>query len=390
MTKTLKLTIFVCGILLVVILGSALLDVSVVFSFNRWVRPFIFAGLAVCVWLAMGRGARARKSYVSNLTVVLSIVLYVVVIFGVSYFFGGGRNVMTPNINTVFVSFWTMGVPLISGELIRYRLLKQTGRRERTAVFVIVTIVFAMLYITDLGSALAGTANWVNFGFASVLPAFAISVLLSFMAIEGSAVSVVLISFIYNLGGVFSPVLPNVERLPWALLICIQVFIVGMVYYRLADESNSAQRKRIARSARISKGPMGTILSLGFGAVMIAFFLQLLPLYPVVILTGSMSGSIERGSLVVMRRIPSHQVFEDVELGLVLHYRSGNMEFVHRVVDFHYTDQGVREFVTQGDANPVPDAELLVQEDVIGTPMFIFPFIGYPNIFIRAIFGGII
>lgn len=71
---------------------------------------------------------------------------------------------------------------------------------------------------------------------------------------------------------------------------------------------------------------------------------------------GSMSGSIEKYSLVLEKRVPVDQL----AVGDVITYLpppdSGVTTLVtHRIVDATTDEAGVRHFVTQGDANPDPD-----------------------------------
>jgi len=90
-----------------------------------------------------------------------------------------------------------------------------------------------------------------------------------------------------------------------------------------------------------------------------------------------------------MRRLPADEAYRFVSVGDVLHYHQGNIQLVHRVVDVAYDERGVREFVTKGDANPFADPMPLPQGDVIGRHMFSIPFLGYPNVLLRLILGGI-
>jgi len=172
-------------------------------------------------------------------------------------------------------------------------------------------------------------------------------------------------------------------------VVCGLLFVVGVIHHYMTDEGGGAQRKRVARASKYShKGYFAYIMSIGTTGFIIAFFLQVFPIYPVVILTESMTGTIDRGSMVIMRRIPAEEAFMRVQEEDILHYRFRGVEFVHRVVEFTYTIDGVRQYVTQGDANEFPDPSPVLQEDVLGTPMFHIPFIGYPNIIFRAMFGG--
>ncbi|WP_019144599.1 signal peptidase I [Aeromicrobium massiliense] len=75
-----------------------------------------------------------------------------------------------------------------------------------------------------------------------------------------------------------------------------------------------------------------------------------------VITGGSMSGTFEKGSLVLEQEVP----VDDLEVGDVITYQppadTGVSTLVtHRISSVSTTEDGVRQFVTKGDANPDPD-----------------------------------
>ena len=347
--------------------------------------------LGVFAYVIMGSDVRiVRKAYQANITAVLVVISFATMVMFVSFFFGGGRNIMTPNVMAVLRNVWAIGVPLVFGEYVRIKIIKTTPEKHLVLVLAIVTLVFAFTNVGGLRALfMASDPNYLRFFFESVMAAVTVSALLSFMSMRGTFLSVVVVSFVLNLGATFSPVLPMVSNEVWALLVSVLAFCAGILFYYLTDDKNAAQRKRLNRAAKYTKGnPAATFLTLTFTALVVAFFLNVFTYYPVVILTGSMTGSHDRGSLVVMRRIPPEHVQHVVKVGDVLHYHVGAVEFVHRVIDFVYID-GTRAFVTKGDANEFPDPRPLLMEDVIGTPVLNIPFLGFPNLIFRTMTGGI-
>jgi len=360
--------------------------------FNQAIRPGVYAFLAIGMFVYMGWSSRpAKNAYQSNIAALIALVMYISMVMVSVYVFGGGRNAMTLGISPILRNMWTMGIPLVLSEIVRYRLIKVAGSKYQAFVVVALSIVYAFANTGGTRVLFMETnPNILHFVFASALPALTVSVVVSFVAMKGSVFAALLISFVYNLGESFFPILPSFDRLVWSLVVCGLMFVVGVIHHYMTDEDGNAQRKRASRVAKHSrKGPFEYIMSIGLMGLIIAFFLQLFPIYPVVILTGSMTGTIDRGSMVIMRRIPAEEAFMRVQKGSILHYNFRNVEFVHRVIDFTYTNYGVRKYITQGDANESPDPLPVLQEDVLGTPIFHIPFIGYPNVIFRAMFGGI-
>ncbi|MVA74718.1 signal peptidase I [Auraticoccus sp. F435] len=95
------------------------------------------------------------------------------------------------------------------------------------------------------------------------------------------------------------------------------------------------------------------------------------------VLTGSMGRAHPPGSLIVVRPVDP----AEIRLGQVVTYqlRSGEPTVVtHRVVASRQLD-GERAFVTQGDVNAEPDAELVRAVQVRGVVWYTLPWLGYVN-----------
>ena len=384
---------FTCVAVILIQIAYLLIPPQLLGIFTQIIQPGAYALLLAGVYAFLGKDLRpVRKVFQANISAIISLIMYASMIILVSYLFGGGRNIMAPNLVAALRNIQLFALPLVFREVVRYKLIKSCGEKHRVYMIVVLTFVYAFASLDGLRSFVnSPNPDYAGFFFESVLPALTISGVVSFMCIKGTLISVLAVSFVYNLGGIFSPVLPVIDRIVWALIVSILVFIVGTIYYFLTDDKKAAQRKRISRAAKYTPAnPLGAVFSLACAALIIAFFMQVFSIYPVVILTGSMTGAIDRGSLVIMRRIPYEEVIHRVQVGDVLHYHVGAVEFVHRVIDFTYTQDEVRKFITKGDANEFPDPRPLAQVDVIGMPMLTIPFIGYPNVIFRAITGGFI
>ena len=94
-----------------------------------------------------------------------------------------------------------------------------------------------------------------------------------------------------------------------------------------------------------------------------------------------MTGTFNQGSLVIVRSVPEGAAYDMVGEGYIIHFRRGDMEYIHRVVAFEHGQDGRRVYVTQGDA---PDAEVdpwrTTQEDVLGIAISFLPALGWPYV----------
>ncbi len=93
------------------------------------------------------------------------------------------------------------------------------------------------------------------------------------------------------------------------------------------------------------------------------------------VLSGSMEQEISVGGVVYVREVDS----EDIAEGDILTFRAGGAVVTHRVIELvpNESEPGTFLFRTQGDANDVPDKELLHPDNVIGKVVFDLPLLGY-------------
>ncbi len=79
---------------------------------------------------------------------------------------------------------------------------------------------------------------------------------------------------------------------------------------------------------------------------------------------------------------------QDIQIGDIVSYYSTNSYFgstpiTHRVIEKFNTNNGIT-FRTQGDANPVPDDEIIMSDKVIGTVRFVIPQLGRIQFFLAS------
>ena len=92
-----------------------------------------------------------------------------------------------------------------------------------------------------------------------------------------------------------------------------------------------------------------------------------------IVLSGSMEPSYPTGSMIYVRDTDSNEL----EIGDVITFNlSGQTIATHRIIEV-VEESGQRYFRTKGDANDVEDGSLIPASHVIGTPMFVIPFLGY-------------
>ncbi|WP_432476791.1 signal peptidase I [Nocardioides sp. GXQ0305] len=103
---------------------------------------------------------------------------------------------------------------------------------------------------------------------------------------------------------------------------------------------------------------------------------------PLTVLTGSMTGTYDAGSVVIVRDVDP----ETVQVGDVITFQalSDNPALTtHRVVDIAYGSEGTT-YVTKGDANDAVDPWTVTAEQIKGEVWYSVPFVGYPSTWLAS------
>ena len=101
-----------------------------------------------------------------------------------------------------------------------------------------------------------------------------------------------------------------------------------------------------------------------------------------VVLGGSMEPTIPVGSIVIIRNVNP----EDVKVGDIIAFRTGDSRTIHRVIE-KVVANGSFYFRTKGDANEDPDPWIVKPENVYGKLLLVIPYYGYIIWFARTPIG---
>ena len=96
------------------------------------------------------------------------------------------------------------------------------------------------------------------------------------------------------------------------------------------------------------------------------------------VLTGSMTPTYPPGTLIVVEPVERREL--GVGMPITYQLRPGEPAVVtHRIIAASQNARGVRSYITQGDANDVPDDAPVVYEQIRGRVWYGIPYLGYVN-----------
>lgn len=129
---------------------------------------------------------------------------------------------------------------------------------------------------------------------------------------------------------------------------------------------------------------ISTVLVVLIALVLVAVLaLRIFGLEGYKVLSGSMEPEYPTGSVIYVKDVdPKELKAGDV----ITYYLSGSTISTHRIVEVKQ-EKGSLCFTTKGDANEQPDSVPVAAEDLIGTPVFAVPYLGYALTYMQTTRG---
>lgn len=107
--------------------------------------------------------------------------------------------------------------------------------------------------------------------------------------------------------------------------------------------------------------------------------------------SGSMEPFIRVGSVVVVNKSNEYDVGDIITFSLnpTINIKDKGSLITHRI--FEVTEEeGIKKFVTKGDANQTQDQTKIIEDQILGKVMFSLPYLGYPVSFAKTQLGFIL
>lgn len=352
--------------------------------------PVVYAVFAVITFAYTGLKSRSvsyatrGNVFAVNISIFflyLTLILILFFVFGVKENSGMFTSISTLN------RIWSIGVVFFLRELIRYKIMRNTSKKMSMPVIAILTLTFTIAEIHIYYPTLISVQSSLLVMIGNILPVLIINAVFSVIAQKSDFFSMLLIGIAYYLFPAFAPILPAISRVAFSYVSAVMgILSLSAFIFVNRDKKTSRHIKFSNVKNKISERKnflsVSNISSILFTGIVFAFLLGLFPYYPMVVMTNSMAGTFDRGSFVIIERLSEMDIFYCLEVGHVIHYSRGYVDYFHRVVDFFYDNNGIRMFVTQGDNSDFPYT-IITENDVHGRVIAALPILGYPVIIVR-------
>lgn len=351
---------------------------------NKYTLFILISLLLVILSFLVGfTNDKSRHNKDIILTILIGILSYYILTYVAGFFFGFSKNVYTFKIYNIFDNIVPALLLIISTELLRNTINSKI--KDKVWILVYSVFVFTLIDITF-------TINSFDYAKLSsllillglyVLPSLSKNFLLTYLSYKVGYKSTMIYRLLMEVPLYILPIIPDFGNYVNSVVyIIVPVFIFAMVK-RLFDRVDKKEilLSRPKHTGLIIKGIATVLLGILVGLTSGFFKYQLL-----VIATGSMTPNINKGDVVLLRKLSEEEI-KQLKVGQVLVFRQEGKIVVHRISKIYKSGKEMF-FKTKGDHNNDEDNYLIEVSQVLGTTDHKIRYIGYPTVMLYEKMNG--
>lgn len=342
--------------------------------------PKIALAVIMAIYMIIVRKTLQKRNIVSiyhkqaTLLMILLGALYLIIFYLMGLYFGYYDATVKFSTWSIINYIIPLATIIISSEAIRSIFLTEKNIISKILTTISMILIDLIIY-TDIYqiTTFDGFLHIISFTlFASI----ANNLLYNYISSRFGCKPVIAFRLITVLYVYIIPIIPDVYVFFRCFLRLLYPYIIYLILEKCYSKDNFVVASTDKKKTAISTTILLVIMTLIIMLISCKFKYGIL-----VIASGSMTGTINKGDAVVFERYDGQKI----STGQVIIFAKNNMSIVHRVIDVKQVD-GEYRYYTKGDANQQADSGYITNKDIIGISKFRIMYIGYPTIWLRDIF----
>ena len=375
-----KILILLTSVLVIYALDNTFISSSVGNSlFIYGLKPLLWCGIVLAVFFqpALRYKSKLRSGHFVNSWSFIFAVVFICVQILAGLVDGLGKSPYDHTVLGVALNIFSVGAVLAGREFFRSYVVNILTKEENFRVFLSVSLLMTVLaFPVQKYFDLQGYEIIVKFFAQFFLPEFSKNFLATYLVFLRGPVSSLIFLGTLEAFNWLSPILPDLQWITAASVgILTPVFIFTTMQSMFEVESKRC-RKRDIKKEGLASFIVTTLLSVSI----VWFAVGVFPVYPSVIVTGSMEPMIYPGDVILVKKIND---IKQVQIGDVIQFERDHVRISHRIIKI-VTKDGVPNYVTRGDNNNAEDSQLVSPEQIRGEVIEVVPKIGWPTMLIKS------
>lgn len=351
-----------------------------IFFSNIFTRPIIAIILLVFMVISVRLIKNNQTTDINNKKVTFFMgvagILYVGILYFLGIFQGFYNTTVKFSLSTIINFILPYIVIILSIETIRKKILLKEVKRNNL-IMLIITVFLDIVVTTNINTAKTLKDYFIIIGiiaFSSIVN----NILYNDIVIKyKSANSIILYRIITTIYIYILPITPNINILIEAIIRLIIPYII----YVFLNLLYSKQQRITAIKSKRKDIAISIILCIIVANLVMLISCQF-KYCALVIGSGSMTGTIDKGDIIIYKTYEQGQALEENE---IIVFNINGRRIVHRIINKKDAIQGM-QYYTKGDANSTQDDGYREEKDIIGIVKFKISKIGKITLSIRELF----
>ena len=261
-------------------------------------------------------------------------------------------------------------------EIVRKKLFGINNRWIKVIAFI--ALVVADVTLTNNFNAFTSFNKFMDFVGLSLFPAIVCNLLFSYVIVRYGALPNIVYRLIILLLPTFITYAPAISGVLYSLMQLLFPILIYL-FIKLLYEKKKREKKRVSKKVGIT---IICLFVVFFSAIIMLISCQF-HFCAIVIATESMTGELNKGDVIVYEKYDASS--DVISESQIIVFEKYGTRTVHRVVKIEYYN-GQTRYYTKGDANDDLDDGFITDQDIYGFVHFKVPGVGYPTLWLRALF----
>lgn len=370
-----KFRVYVLEFILLAILSFTLFVSNV---YSKMILAVLMATCAIVTWIFIKK-RKIESVHAKKVTMLMVFfgIIYLTAFYLMGLYFGYANSLIKFSAWSLTNRIIPIAIIVISSEIMRNVLLAQKFKFSNALTFIIMVLIDLILYADIYGmTEFESFRNIIGF---TIFASLACNLLYNYTSSRYGVVGNIIYRLITVLYAYIIPIVPDVHIFFRSILRMAYPYLIYQVLeYTFATKTMTVARED-KRKRVLGHVIVGIVIVLGSMLISCQFRYGIL-----VIATGSMTGTIDKGDAIVFEQTEHHG--EPIKVGDIVIFVKNNKQWVHRIIDIKNVN-GTTRYTTKGDANKQEDEGYITDSDIIGVCKFRIPNIGYPTVWINEAFS---
>lgn len=361
-------------LVLEILLLITLLFNSFVFKIASYylTTAILFVALLLMVFLVGYEKDKYRYKKDVFLNILIIILVYYFITYFLGFFTGFIKTAYSLRVLSIIKNTFPVILLVFVSELLRYELFSKV--KEKKFLIILTFLIFVIIDINMMIAVYDVTkySGLIRMICLVLFPSITKNIFVSYLTIKVGYKNCIFYRLVTELTLYLLPLFPDFGEY---INILLETILPIIIMLRMNILFNYNEERKI-KSSRYNSKKMILYSVITFSLLAIVILTSgYFKYFAVTIGSGSMSPDINKGDIVIIKKIDASKV----KKGDILAYNHNKKMIVHRVVKSMIVENKFY-FITKGDSNKSNDAYVVSEEQVVGITSFRIKYLGMPTV----------